>query len=121
MRAQTFDQLQANIKNMARKLPAVATPHWNDDCTMFAATYVAECIRLGIIGGSRAAMRNTMTLACARVPLAQASWEREKCPGSGGYMPQGIPTACPHCFQIPAAGSAFRPDHQRNGFIPVEG
>jgi hypothetical protein len=112
-RAQTFDQLQANIKNITHGTP-VDTPAFCDAARTFGHAYIAELYRLGTIGGTWAAMRNQMTLTDATIPTRQASWEKETCPGSGGFMPQSIPTACPHCHQVPAIGSSFRPTHKRN-------
>jgi hypothetical protein len=114
-RAETFDQLQANIKNLTHGTP-VDTTAFRDGDLLFGFAYISECCRLGIIGGGWPAMRNSMVANAAAMPLAHqcASWELECCPGTDTYVGDQRPSSvCPHCYQdVPSKGS-FRPTHKR--------
>lgn len=115
-RAATFDALQANVKGIQWG-PAQDTSAFRDAATMFGFAYIAECIRLGVIGGTWAAMRNGMIEGTARMPLAHqcASWELEACPGSDTFTgsDQDHTATCPHCFQAVAVKGRFRIGHKR--------
>jgi hypothetical protein len=111
-RAQTFDQLQANIKGITHGA-RVDTPAYCEAVRAFGHVYIAELCRLGVIGGGWAAMRNQMTLTDAQSPARRASWEMEACPGEGRYMLAAGP--CPDCCQVHVhpKGQGFRQAHQR--------
>lgn len=116
-RAQTFDHLQENVKNAAHG-PVVDTTAFRDAAAAFAFAYIAECIRLGVIGGTWAAMRNTLVLGAATTPLHHqcASWELETCPGSDAFLGSDQPlraAPCRHCFQNVPSNGLFRAAHKR--------